>query len=768
MTDQKEQVKKVELYSLRESLFKYLKKWPWFFVSIVIFVGLAFLFLQQTDIKYTVNTSILLRNSQSNSMLGGQSAMFESLGFASLGSKQIDDEIQVLRSSEIMRNVVEALNLNTVYLQRKKLRNIDLYPSEPFSLVINPTITDTLSRVITLKVNEVSDGYRVQFRYGKIRERILIKDLNSSFDTPIGRLAFKLNSTPDENTTFTIRHFPTQHKIERLSQSIKVLEVNKRANAIKITTEAANTRKAIDILSTMISYYNLDAVVDKNLFASNTATFIDERLALIQEELFQAERDVEDYKRRHQLTNIAEEVKLLLETNVEYQKSIESMQTQLRVIEFIESHLRKGESSTTIPLNFGLDSEPLNLLLQIYNESVLRKIKLERTALPNNPTLIMTKMHIEENRMNILNTISSAKQSMNISLSGLKEKERLFLAQIKDIPTFEREFHEIVRQQSLKHSLYMFLMQKKEENAMTLASAVPTAKILNKPAASILPSSPKTKIILAISFLFGLVFPLFSLHIFDLFSNRINDKKELLRLVNVPFLGSVNTVKDNEKVQVKEGVTSSPVTELFRLIRTNLQFMLAGKKSPVILVTSSIAGEGKSFTAINLAMSFALMNKRVALVGLDIRIPMLGEYMQISKNKGVSLFLAEKSYTLNDVLVPSGIHDSLFVVPAGPVPPNPAELLMSERVDELFSALRQEFDYIIVDSAPIGKVPDTYLLNRVIDNTVYVTRQNFTPREVAVLINEIYENKKLKNMGIILNGVSHSDSSGYGFAYGYN
>ena len=767
MTEQKNQIKKPEAYNLRELLIKYLKKWPWFLVSLGFFVGLAFLYLQKTDIKYSVNTSILLRNSKSKNMLGDQSAVFESLGFASLGNKQIDDEIQVLRSSEIMTSVVEALNLNTVYFQSKKLRYVDLYPSEPFSLIISPTITDTLSKVVKLKVNEVSNGYRVKLSYGKVKERFVISDLNSTLKTSIGTIAFKLNSTPEKNAKFIINHYPTQHIVEKLSSVIKVIEVNKRANAIKITTEAANTRKAIDIFSKMIDFYNLDAVVDKNLFASNTASFIDDRLNLIKEELFEAEREVEDYKRKHKLTNISEEVKLLLETNVEYKKEIENIETQLRIIEFIESHLKSGENSTTIPLNIGLESEALNSLLPVYNESVLKKIKLERTALPDNPTLLMTNIHLEENRLNIQNTISSVKESLMIALSGLKEKDEVFYSKINDIPTFEREFHEIVRQQAIKHTLYMFLMQKKEENAMTLASAVPTAKILNKPTASILPSSPKSKVIIALSFFFGFVFPIFSLHIFDLINNKIADKRELINMVKVPFLGSIMNVKDVDKVQVREGVTS-PIVELFRLIRTNLQFMFAGKVSPVILVTSSIGGEGKSFTAINLAMSFALMNKKVVLVGLDIRKPMLGEYMHISKSKGVSLFLADKEYLLENIILPSGIHDSLYVVPAGPIPPNPGELLMSERIDELFSLLKRDFDYIIVDSAPIGKVSDTYLLNRVVDNTVYVTRQNYTPREVTELINEIYDNKKLKNMGIVLNGVSHSDSSGYGYGYGYS
>lgn len=766
MTEEKGHRKNAESQSLRDVLLNFLSKWPWFLVSLAFFVGVAFLYLQITDVKYTVNTSILLRGNKSKGMLGDQSAVFESLGFASMGNKQIDDEIQVLRSGEIMKSVVYALELNTEYYKTKKLRKVDVYPDYPFKISISPNISDTLSKIISLKIRKRQNDYRVHFEYGKIKDKFTIKSLNETIKTPIGPISFQSINGQDIQAAFTVKHYPLQHIVEKLTSKIKVLEVNKRANAIKITTEAANTKKAIDILNKLIEFYNLDAVVDKNLFATNAANFIDERLELIKQELFDAERAVESYKMKHQLTDFTSELKLLLETNVEYQKDIEKIETQLRIIDFVEEQLKKDETAT-IPLNIGLDSESLNALLPHYNENILMKIKLERTALPNNPTLAITKIRIEEYRKNILNTINSVRQSLNITLNGLKEKDGVFASKIKGIPTNEREFHEIYRQQSLKQSLYMFLMQKKEENAMTLASAVPTAKILSKPTSSILPSSPKSMVILGIAMVFALAFPIFSFHILDMIKNKITDKRELLKLVDAPYLGSIMTVKDDDKIQVKEGVTT-PIVELFRLIRTNLQFMISGKKSPVILVTSSIGGEGKSFTSINLAMSFALMHQRVVLVGLDIRKPMLGEYLHISKSKGVSLFLSDKSYKVSDVLLPSGFHPSLSVIPAGPIPPNPGELLMSERLEELFAQLKKDFDYIIVDSAPIGKVSDTYLLNRVVDNTVYVTRQNFTPREVTELINDIYEHKKLKNIGVVLNGVSHSASSGYGYGYGYN
>lgn len=759
---------KTESVNIREILFKYLHKWHWFVISVFAFVFIAFFYLQTTNNKYSVETSILLRSNKSKGMMGGgESAIFESLGFASMGSKQIDDEIQVLRSKEIMKSVILSMEINTEYYKKSKLKYVELYPSSPLKLVVDQSFTDTLSKELHMSVKHTARGFRVKYKYGKIKETIQLKDLSKPFATKIGNLNLTQIGKIEKNDVYRIIHYPMQNIVEKHTESIKVMEVNKRANAIKITTDAANTAKAIDMLNRLIEFYNLDAVIDKNLFATNTGKFIDDRLSIIKEELFDAELEVEEYKKKYNLTNIQTEVELLLETNVEYQKEIEKIENQINIIEFVVDHLKKGDQTTTIPMNLGLDSEVLAKMVYEYNEAVLMRMKLERTSLPTNPSLKQANQQIDELRRSILESVASMKQSLQITKSGLMKKDELFYSKIKGVPTYEREFTQIIRHQSLKNALYVFLMEKREENAMTLASAVPSAKILDQPNASILPVSPKRMIILGFAFIFGLALPFFILHIYDLINNKIADKRELLKLIDAPYLGSIMNVKDQEKIQVREGVTT-PIVELFRLIRTNLQFMVGAKKSPVILVTSSIGGEGKSFIAINLAMTFALVHKKVVLVGLDIRKPMLTEYMHIAKNSGVSMYLADDSYKLSDVLLPSGIHPSLYVVPAGTVPPNPGELLMSERLDSLFVELKKEFDIIIVDSAPIGKVSDTYLLNRVVDNTVYITRQEYTPRDVTELINDIYENKKLNNMGVILNGVSHSSSSGYGYGYGYS
>jgi len=307
-------------------------------------------------------------------------------------------------------------------------------------------------------------------------------------------------------------------------------------------------------------------------------------------------------------------------------------------------------------------------------------------------------------------------------------------------------------------------LKKREENALTLASTIPSAKTLDKAYVIPEPVAPKKMIILLIALIIGMVIPVVVIYIIDLFDQTIQDKKELLRLTKVPYVGSISNAKENEKVVVGEGKTTA-IAEMFRLIRTNLQFMLSNKTSHVILITSAGSGEGKSFTALNLALSFALTNKKVMLLGLDIRKPALGEYLNVKEKSGITHYLSNESLTIDDITLKSDLHKNLNIILSGPVPPNPTELLMSYRLDEMIEELREKYDYIVMDSAPLGIVSDTYLLNRLSDNVLFVCRQNFTPREATELINEVYQKGNLNGMGIILNGVDKEREYGYGYGH---
>ena len=617
--------------------------------------------------------------------------------------------------------------------------------------------------MIEFKISHISKGYKIKYESGVVKETIIVKDLNGPFNTAKGQFSFKLGSKFKKNVEYKIISYPTRLLTDIYQQNIIIAAVNKKSNAISINTIAANVYKAKSVLDKLIELYNLDAVLDKNMIATNTKKFVDERLELIKNELLNEELNVENYKKDNNLTNLSSEAGIYLQTSSEYNKKLAEIETQINLIKYIENHIKDNRNQySLIPANLGLEDNSLVNSISNYNIAIMERMKLLRTTNNENPVITQIEQQLKSLRDNILASISNVQDGMKIAKNDLKGKEAQFAGKINKVPTQERKYLEIKRQQEIKQNLYVFLLQKREENALSLASAVPTAKTLDTAYSSIQPTSPKTLIVLALILVFTLLFPIGIIYIQDLLNNKIVDRKELRRLINAPYLGSIGINREENKVVVREGKTSA-IVEMFRMLRTNLQFMLGGKKSPVILVTSSIGGEGKSFTAINLAMSFALLNKKTVLIGLDIRKPVLGEYMHIAKNKGASLYLSDPNYKIEDVIIPSGISTFLQVIPAGPIPPNPAELLLSSRLEELIEGLKKEFDYIVIDSAPIGVVSDTYLLNRIVDNSVYVSRQGYSPKDVTELINEIYDNHKLNNLGVVLNGVDDVTSYGNGY-----
>jgi len=755
-----------EVFNLREILLKYLSRWYWFLISVVLCFGIAFFYLKTTNTQYQVQTTILLRKDASTSGLLDMSSL-EGMGISSSSSKEVEDEIQVLTSKSIMRNVIESLGIETEYFVQAGLRYEELYPKIPMKLIVPFSFYDSIKNPVQLELERTDQGYEIDFSSANISEKYVVTDLNKSLKTPAGILKIQLNVPLNKGIKYRIISYPLRSLTERYCTSVKVGSVNKKSNAIAISVISENPKKAEVVLNKLTELYNQDAIIDKNMIASNTADFIEDRLKLISTELLDVELNVESYKKENQLTDITSEADIFLKSSSEYDKKLAEIETQLNLVGYIETYVKDNRNQyNLVPANLGLEDQSLLDLMQEYNKALLERMKLKRTTNDANPVIMQMEQQLKQTRSSIITSIGSIKEGLKISKRDALGKNQQFTSKIKAVPTQERQFLEIKRQQEIKSNLYLFLLQKREENALSLASTIPSAKTVDYAFTSIAPVSPKRMIIFLLAIMLGVVFPIVIIYLMDLLNNKILDKKEYQKLVRVPFLGSICLSKETNPIVVRDGKTT-PIVEMFRLVRTNLQFMLTGKDSPVILVTSSMSGEGKTFTAINMAMSFALMKKKVVLVGLDIRNPMLGDYMNISKENGITMFLSDLHYKLSDIIIPSDLHPYLSIIPAGPVPPNPAELLMSDRLDELIADLRKEFDYIVIDSAPLGVVSDTYLLNRLVDNSIYVSRQNYTPRDACSFINDVYENKRLNNMAVVLNGTDEASSYGYGYANRY-
>lgn len=749
---------------LREILIKYLRKWHWFLISVAICFVVAYFYLKVTNDKFQVQSTILLRKDKSSSGLLDMS-MLDGLGGLSGSSKEVEDEIQVLSSRKLMTNVIKSLGIETEYYGKSGLKYDEIYPLTPLKLITPANFNDTVKQQVSFKIVRNDTGYRIDYKFGRLSERFEVADLNNPIKTSSGVYKFKQILPIKVGETFKIYSYSFRSLTDSYCSSIKVSSVNKKSNALNVSTVSACPKKSEVVLDKLIELYNQDAVIDKNLIATSTAAFVQERIKLIGAELLDVELSVENYKKKNKLTDITADADIFLKSASEYDTKLALLETQLNLVGYIEAYVKESKHQyDLVPANLGIEDKSLLQLMQEYNKALLERLKLLRTTNERNPVLMQMEQQLKELRTSIIVSISSIKEGLKIAKRDVVGKTSQFTSRINGVPTQERELTEIIRQKEIKSKLYLFLLQKREENALSLASTIPSAKTVDSAYSSLSPISPKRMMVFLLAILFGLIIPLVYIYIVDLLNNKIVDSKELKRLVKVPYLGSIGLKKDSDVVVVREGITT-PIVEMFRIIRTNIQFMLAGNDKPVILVTSSISGEGKSFTSINMAISFALMKKKVVLVGLDIRNPMLGDYLHLSKERGVTMYISDESYTVNDIIIPSNLHPYLDVIPAGPVPPNPAELIMSKRLDVLFQQLRGMYDYVIVDSAPIGLVSDTYLINRLVDNCIYVARQNYTPREACSLINEIYENNKLNNMAVVLNGTN--ETSGYGYGYGY-
>ena len=753
-----------EQIDLKEMVMMYLPKWYWFIISAAIFVTLAYFYLEFTSVKFQVQTSILLRKDSKGGGLLDMS-MLDGLGVGGGGSsKEVEDEIHVLTSKTIMQNVIRTLGIETECYEKKKFRFEEMYPVAALKLICPISFNDTTKNPVEFVVKQTETGYDIKFRSATFKEKYCVPNLNKAIQTPIGLFRIIPIVSLKKERLYKIISYPRRALTMQYAQGVKVVSANKKSNVINITSVSACPKKTEVVINKLVELYNLDAVLDKNMIALHTTEFVEERLKLISSELLEVELDVEQYKKQNKLTDISSEAEIFLKSSSEYDKKLAEIETQLNLVGFIENSVKDNKNQyNLVPANLGIKDESLLALMQEYNKALLERMKIMRTTNSKNPVITQMEQQLKELRSSIIVSIGSIKDGLKISKKDILGKDAQFASKIRDVPTQERKYIEIKRQQEIKQKLYLFLLQKREENALSQASTIPSAKTLDAAYTSLTPMTSRMTIFL-FAIMLGFILPIVIIYLLSLLNDKIINRKDFTKLVsNPPFLGSIIQSKSETNIVVEEG-KSTIIVEMFRSIRTNLQFLLTGKVSPVILITSSISGEGKSFVSINIAMSLALMKKKVVLVGLDIRNPMLGEYMHISKANGVTLYLSDPSHTVDDIIIPSGFHSFLKVIPAGPIPPNPAELIMSPRLDEMIADLKKEYDYIILDSAPVGLVSDTFLLNRLVDATIYVARQGYTPREMAELINDIYDKKTLNNMSVILNGTD--ENSGYGYGYG--
>lgn len=755
---------------IKKLLLKVLKNWYWFFISGIIVGALCLLYYFSTTPKYQIEAAIMLRqeNGKANTAGSGAIAALGALSDLGLGgNKSIDDEIAIIRSRGLMRQAVVEMGLQNTYRIKKGLRWVVEYPTPSLAVEYPATFCDTLEQGFKIDVKATKNGYTVKVKQGLFKHsKHHVTDLNEPIETCVGEVKLVPNRMIHPGERFRIITAAQLPAIDKCRENIQITKKKKDSSIILFATVSECPRRDIALINKLIELYNMNAILDKNILATKTAQFIDERLVLITSELNSAEQDVEAYKKENNIADITLDAKRFVEGSTLYQTQLAEVETQINLVDYIQDFLSKDSNRySLIPANIGIEDNALIALITEYNTLLLSRMKMQRTATDSNPVVVQLNEQLNTMRDNINASIASARQSLVITRDGLKAKDNEFNDRIQAVPTQERQYVEIERRRLIKEQLYLFLFQKREENALMLASTSTPAKVIDIPQRSARPISPRLRYLAIITLIIGAGLPLGIIYLLLMFRSKIESLDEYEKLINAPLAGQIILNSRGKHIAISDG-ENTVSAELFRLLRTNIKFMLPTKGAAVILVTSSINGEGKSYIATNTALSLALLGKKVALVGLDIRKPMLAQYFGLVGKGCLTSYLADDSYTLDDITIKGVENANLDLIPAGAIPPNPSELLQEGRLDTLFEQLRARYDYIIVDTAPVALVSDTFLLGRVADMTLYVSRADYTPTQMIQFLNHTIEQKRLKNIACVLNGVS-AKKAGYGYGYGY-
>lgn len=765
-----------EQINIQEILFRYLIHWPWFVVSVIVCVALAWGYLRLTTPIYNISATVLIKDEKK----GGGANMSSEMekmglnGFVS-SSSNIENEIEVLKSRTLAREVVSSLGLFVTYMDEDRFPNRELYRTSPVLVSLTPQEADELPQAMEVGMSLQPSGMMdVQIRVGKKEYQKRFEKLPAVFPTDEGTVAFfsnndtlssvRLESVTKERhiTAYINRPFSVA---KGYAGSLSITPTSKATSVVTVSLKNSNTQRGKDYIDKLLEMYNINANNAKNEVAQKTAEFIDERIGIISKELGSTERDLENFKRSAGITDLSSEAQIALSGNAEYEKKRVENQTQINLVMDLTKYLQ-GSEYEVLPANVGLQDAGVAGAIDRYNEMVAERNRLLRTSTESNPAIVNLNASIRAMRGNIQTTLDATLKGLEITRADLAREASRYSRRISDAPTQERQFVSIARQQEIKSGLYLMLLQKREENAIVLAAIANNAKIIDEAQADGAPISPKRMTIYLAALVFGIGIPVGIIYLIGLTKLKIEGRADVEKLTSLPVIGDIPLADEKTgSIAVFEN-QNNLMSETFRNVRTNLQFMLENGKN-VILVTSTISGEGKSFISANLAISLSLLGKKVVIVGLDIRKPGLNKVFNIAKKEhGITQFLTNPTINLMDLVQPSDINSNLYILLGGTVPPNPTELLARDGLEKAIETLKQHFDYVILDTAPIGMVTDTLLIGRVTDLSVYVCRADYTHKAEFTLINELAENNKLPNLCVAINGLDLQKKK-YGYYYGY-
>lgn len=765
---------------IQDLLYLCLARWKWFVLSLMVTIGVATVYLLRTPAVYTRTASVLIKEDSKGKSVSSDLESFSEFGLFQSGTN-VNNELITFQSPALMTEVVKRLRLDMNYFVPGKFhRQVAYGLTLPVDVTIND-LPENESAGFTLKIQPDGTLYLSDFiRNGTdLDEKDVKGSLLDSITTPLGKII--IHTTPNyvkgEAYTLYVGKSSLYNAVNSCSSNLSVSLNSEKASVIDLSFKDNSTQRAEDVLSMLISVYNENWVKDKNQIAVSTSMFINERLGVIERELGNVDEDISSYKSEHLLPDVQAASSMYMAQSSEANAQILSLNNQLYMTRYIRNYLANDANRTQLlPANSGIESANIESQIAEYNKQLLQRNSLVANSSTENPLVVDMDQALASMRGAIIRSIDNQIVTLNSQIKSLRQTERQTTSRIAANPTQAKYLLSVERQQKVKEALYLFLLQKREENELSQAFTAYNTRIVTPPHGSMLPTSPVHKNIFMVAFALGLLIPVVIIFMRENMNTRVRGRKDLENLT-IPFIGEIPLFTRKKKgilgkkpqevkaVVVKEG-NRDIINEAFRVLRTNLEFMTGkDKTSNVIIMTSFNPGSGKSFLTMNIAMSLAIKGKKVLVIDGDLRHASASSYID-SPDKGLSDYLGGRIDNLDEIIVPDPKHKSMDILPVGTIPPNPTELLFDERLKQTIDTVREQYDYVLIDCPPVELVADTQIIEKLADRTIFVVRAGLLERSMLSELEKIYDEKKYKNMSLILNGTEGSGGR-YGYCYGY-
>ncbi|MBT8268666.1 MAG: polysaccharide biosynthesis tyrosine autokinase [Bacteroidia bacterium] len=752
-------------------------KWKFILICVILALVAAFLYLRYATYEYEASASIKIKDDQQDSRLQELNQL-QNYGLFSDNFNNISDEVEILKSRTLIREVVDELDLNVRFFVQGRIKEREVYKDVPIVLSFfdSDSIVNRISTNFTVGVKSPTK-FTLNLSSENSSEEVSVSNetehaFGDRISTYFGDFVITPNFKDDasiigESIEVVIR--TVESTVEKYQGKISIA-ADDGSNVIDLIVSENLRNKASMVLDKLIEKYNDAAVYDKQQIVKATSDFINNRLELVSEELEQVDFTAEKMQKSNRLTALAAQSNIYLQSEKENEMNLLQTSNQIQLVDYMKDHLSENNSNADLlPADIGISDNSIGQVTKAHNDLVLQRNRILKNSSEKNPTVVNLDNQISALKENLNQSLDNIRRTNQITLSNLNREDTRIRSQIYSAPTKERQFRDIKRQQDIKESLYLYLLEKREETAISLGLSSPNARIVDAAYASVMPITPKPKFVYLAALILGLALPTVLIYLSDVMDTKVHNRDDISNLVGAPFIGDIPKSSSKKKDRLIAKVDYSSKAEAFRMIRTNLDFMLKGKTddtAKIIFITSTMAQEGKSHTAANLATSLSYSEKKVLMVDTDIRIPKLDDYLGIENNNGFTDFISDPKLSFEDVIVSPKNNNFLDVIPSGTIPPNPAELMQSERVAFLFNKMKLKYDYIIVDTAAVGLVTDTLLICDHADMFIYVVSAEKLDKRQLHVARSMYEEKRLPNMAILLNGTRKKDGYGYGYGYG--